>query len=191
MADLMLRGCLPPPPHIGRRPRTGTLRSGCAPRALDRACKLDARGDVELAEDVAQMRLNRLGAEEQLGGDLGIRPAIDDERGDLALALGQRVHAGAVGAALARAPVRGTPELAQLPLGGIAQPRRAAPVERRRRTLELCNGPLAVARERECLTCECARERLLDEGSRLLGAVGRCDRPLGGRAVLPGSERDV
>src|SRR3954467_1018408 len=105
--------------------------------ALDRACQLDARGDVELAEDVAQVRLDRLEAEEQLGGDLGVRPAIDDERGDLALALGQRVDAGAVGAALARAAVHGTPELAQLALGGVAQARRAAPVERRRRVLEL------------------------------------------------------
>jgi hypothetical protein len=52
------------------------------------------------------VRLDRLEAEEELGGDLGVRLAIDDKRGDLALALGQRVQTGAVGAAVARAPVR-------------------------------------------------------------------------------------
>src|SRR4051794_21926955 len=152
--------------------------SGCAARALDGACQFDARGDVELAEDVAQVRLDRLEAQEELGGDLGVRPAIDDERGDLALALGQRVHARAVGAALARAPVHRTPELAQLALGGIAQARRAAGVECRRRALELSYGPLAVARDRERLTGKRARQRLLDDRPRPLGAVRRRDRPL-------------
>src|SRR3954452_2515733 len=42
---------------IGRGPGAATLRSGCAGGALDGARQLDARGDVELAEDVAQVRL--------------------------------------------------------------------------------------------------------------------------------------
>src|SRR3954453_3114655 len=86
VADLMLRGCRSSrAPTSGGGAGTATLRSGCAGGALDGARQLDARGDVELAEDVAQVRLDRLGAEEELGGDLGVRPAIDDERGDLAL----------------------------------------------------------------------------------------------------------
>ena len=55
---------------------------------LDRAGQLDARGHSDLAEDVAQVGLDRLLAEEQLGGDLGIRLAVDDEPRELELALG-------------------------------------------------------------------------------------------------------
>ena len=61
--------------------------SAVAARALDGARELDARRHAELAEDVAQVRLDGLEAEEQLGGDLGVRPAVDDQRGDLQLAL--------------------------------------------------------------------------------------------------------
>src|SRR4051794_3945041 len=129
-------------------------------------------------------------AEDEFGGDLGVRRAVD-EGGDFVLALGERGDAGAVSAALARAPVYGTPELAQLALGGVAQARRAAAVERRRRALQLGYGPPAVAREREGLTRERARQRLLDNSSRPLGAVRRPDRPLSSCAVLAGGERDV
>src|SRR4051812_16643445 len=170
---------------------TSTPVSGRPARAFDRTCQLDARGDLELAEDVAQVRLDCLEAEEQLDGDLGVCPAIDYERGNLALAFRQRVDAGAFGAARARAPVHGTPELAQLALGGVAQARRAAPVERRRRALQLGYGLLAIARKCEGLTRERARERLLDHRSRPRGAVSRHERSLGSRTVLPGGKRDV
>ena len=57
---------------------------------LDGTRKLDSRRDVQLAKDVPQVSLDRLLAEEQLGGDLGIRLAVDDEPSDLELASSQR-----------------------------------------------------------------------------------------------------
>src|SRR5215813_10005642 len=60
-------------------------------RVLDSPRQLDARRDVHLAEDVAQVRLYRLWAEEELGGDLRIGLSIDDEQHHLELALRQRL----------------------------------------------------------------------------------------------------
>ena len=42
---------------------------------LDRARHLDPGGDAELEADVAQVRLDRLGAEEEVAGDLALRLA--------------------------------------------------------------------------------------------------------------------
>jgi hypothetical protein len=47
--------------------------------------KLPARADVELGEHVAQMPLDRAGAEEQLRPDLGVGQAVPGEPGDLLL----------------------------------------------------------------------------------------------------------
>src|SRR5215467_13603172 len=57
---------------------------------LDRPGQLDAVGDADLAEDVAEVGLDGLLAEEELGRDLGVRLAVDDEARQLELALGQR-----------------------------------------------------------------------------------------------------
>ena len=60
------------------------------PVPFDGARHLDPRRGRELAEDVAQVRLHRLLAQEQRGGDLLVRAPVGDELGDLALARGQR-----------------------------------------------------------------------------------------------------
>ena len=78
---------------------------------LDGTCQLDACRDADLAEDVAQVRLDRLLAEEQLGGDLGIGFAVDDEPRDLELACGQRFEPVASVLPGARAPVDAVAEL--------------------------------------------------------------------------------
>src|SRR5690348_10422981 len=72
--------------------------------ALDGARDLDPGADVELVEEVADVALDGLGAEVELGGDLGVGAAVDDQLGDLELARGQRGEPGPVGAAGARAP---------------------------------------------------------------------------------------
>src|SRR5262249_53148677 len=72
-------------PAVPFRPRA-LLLDALAVGALHGARELDARRDADLAEDVAQVRLDRLLAEEQLGGDLRIRLAVDDEPGELELA---------------------------------------------------------------------------------------------------------
>jgi hypothetical protein len=69
--------------------------------AFDGPCDFYARGDAELAEGVAQVGLDRLRAEEELGSDLRIGLAVDHESCDLEFSFGERVDAGAV--ALARA----------------------------------------------------------------------------------------
>src|SRR5262249_9405421 len=108
--------------------------------ALDRARELDACRDADLAEAVAQMGLDRLLAQEQLGRDLGVRLALDDEAGHLELALGERLDARPVPPAGAGAPMRTVAELPKLPLGLVAVAQRAAGVQRRCRALELRHG---------------------------------------------------
>src|SRR5262249_17775957 len=98
------------------RPRRRRPRSLTLPTLLDRAGQLDAGRDAHLAEDVAEVGLDGLLAEEQLGRDLGIRLAVDDEAGELELALrqgGDAVGGGAGGAS----PVDGPAEPAELTLG--------------------------------------------------------------------------
>src|SRR6185503_5927794 len=83
-------------------------------RALDGTGDVVARGDVELAKDAAQMGLDGLDAQEQLGGDLGIGAAVDDEARDLDLTLGQGLDAGSVDGARPGAAVDVAAELAEL-----------------------------------------------------------------------------
>ena len=87
------RAASPADPRRRRRPRRRDLRVRpvltLAVRALDHAGHLDARGDAELVEEVAQVRLDRLRAQIELGRDLGVRAPVDDQARDLQLALGQ------------------------------------------------------------------------------------------------------
>jgi hypothetical protein len=53
---------------------------------------LDARGDPELAEDVAEVEVDRPRAEEQLRRDLAVGPPFGDEAGDLDLLRGELVE---------------------------------------------------------------------------------------------------
>ena len=106
------------------------LAAALAPVALDGARHLDARGRAELHEDVPQVRLHRLVAEEQLGGDLAVGLAVGHQAGDLELALGQRRHAGVPRRGRA-ALLRARAELAQLAPRGVALAHRAARVQLR------------------------------------------------------------
>src|SRR4029079_8273261 len=104
----------------GRRPIRSRPRSGetsdertnprCFPRAVlcrapvirgRRSCEgqyvaqLAARGDVELRVDLVQVPFDRSRADEQLGTDLGVRPPLACESGDLRLLCGEDlVHIG-------------------------------------------------------------------------------------------------
>ena len=71
-----------------RSRRSGPSRSRRS-RSIARATST-REDDAELHEDVPQVRLDRLVAEEQLGGDLAVGLAVGHEVGDLELALGQR-----------------------------------------------------------------------------------------------------
>jgi hypothetical protein len=93
--------------------------------ALDRAGDIVARGDVELAEDAAQVAFDGLDAEEELGGDLGVGAAVDDEARDLGLALGERLDARAVERARPCAAADVAAQLAELLLGLLAVADRA------------------------------------------------------------------
>src|SRR3954453_18158327 len=111
----------------------------CAPRCTpdrsvrERVSELAARADVELAEDLAQVVLDRSRADEQLGADLRVRLPVARHAGDLrllrrqhvarvrvtparGLAGGLQLAAGALGerlsSAAAEAVVRGAQELA-------------------------------------------------------------------------------
>ena len=64
--------------------------------ALDLAGQFDPRGHEHLGEDVAQVGLDRLGAQEERLGDLAVRAPVPDELGDLQLALRERGEPGAV-----------------------------------------------------------------------------------------------
>ena len=68
-----------------RRARPSSRRRRLlAALALDGARDRDARGHLELEEDVAQVRLDRLLAEKEGRADLLVRQPVADERGDLA-----------------------------------------------------------------------------------------------------------
>jgi len=56
---------------------------------LNDARHFNSGGDAELAERVAEVSLDRLGAEKELGRDLGVGLSIDDEPSDLKFSLGQ------------------------------------------------------------------------------------------------------
>src|SRR4029079_9686205 len=119
---------------------------------------------VQLVEDVAQVRLHRLLAEEELRRDLEIGLAVDDEPCHLEFPFGQRVDARPVSPACPRAPMRAVAELPQLSLRALSIAQRAARVERRCCALELRHGTVAPAGPGQGPARERARERALDRG---------------------------
>src|SRR5262245_43941590 len=84
------------------------LRRVVGARDSDR--DLDARADVQLAEDVAEMRFDRFLAEEQLGGDLRVGFALRDESSELQLARRQRLETRRIRTSAACAPIRAVAE---------------------------------------------------------------------------------
>lgn len=128
--------------------------------------------DVELAEDVSQVRLHGLGAEEEGRGDLGIRPAIDDEPRDLLLALRQRFDTDRIRLAGLRSPMHVAAEPAQL-VSAASRYRRAPQawnaVAARSSSTTARSGSPGL---RECPAGERARERSFYRHGRIVG--GRC-----------------
>ena len=124
------------------------------------------------------MSLDRLLAEEELGGDLAVRLPVSDELRDLAFAAGERSDSvfGRAGRASA---VEAAPEPAQLALGLFPEARSPASVELGERLLELVGSAGAVA---------CGRERSAGKrpgATRLDPGVDRL-RPWPPRPARPG-----
>ena len=83
-------------PHL--TPRWEPTPIGATPgRALHDPSHLDAGRHVELAEDVAHVGLDRLEAEEEVGGDLGVGAPVDHPLGHLELPGAQGVQTVALG----------------------------------------------------------------------------------------------
>ena len=108
---------------------------------------LHARAHAELAEDVAQVRLDRARAEDELLCDLAVRAPVGDQLGDLALASSERGEwAERAGARVARGAQEAMAEAPQL-AGRLAAPsQRAERVERGLRLQERRTGGLTVPR---------------------------------------------
>ncbi len=101
------------------------------------------------------MRLDRLRAEEQRLGDLGVRPAIDDESGDLFLTLCESGDAGRVALAGLRTSMDSAAEQPQLVVRCVAVATRATGMERASGPLELGDSALSLAGLRERAAGEC------------------------------------
>ena len=82
--------------------------------------ELAARGDAELSEDLAQVVLDRAGADEQPGADLRVGQPLAGQPGDLGLLAGQLLIASG-GGALAGGLASG-PQLAPGPVGERVHP---------------------------------------------------------------------
>ena len=113
------------------------------------------------------MRLDRLLAEEQLRGDLGIRLAVYDEASHLEVAFGERRDTGSAGIAWPRAPVGAMAERPELSLRASAIMHGATNVECRRGALKLGYGSLALAGSSERSTSERPRQCRFDRSSDL------------------------
>ena len=94
--------------------------------------QLAAVADAELAEDRREVGLDGARADEQLGGEVAVRRAADDEPGDLQLVRGQQLVRGDVLADDAA----GGPQLGRRPFGEDRRPDAA----------EQLDGPLEVRR---------------------------------------------
>ena len=118
------------PPTSGRHPDLAPLSGQgalLAVGALHHARNLDARRDLELLEQVPEVRLDGLRAQEQLRGDLRVGLAVDDEPRDLELALRELLCAGAVELSALRPAVPRFNTLGGADVGGRVQAGRLAP----------------------------------------------------------------
>ena len=112
-----------------------TLRNDA--RAVDGPSYLQARGDIELAKDVAQMGLDCLRAEEQRGSDFGVGLAFGHESVDIEQELRPVAGSSAV--------VDPAPKPAQLALGQFAMTDCTARVQIVGRACQFGDGRLPVA----------------------------------------------
>src|SRR5262245_33520133 len=94
------------------RSARSALRRGCLLAVAECPGELGPAGDVQLAEDLAQVVLDGAGADEQPGGDLPVGQVLGDQPGDLLLLRGE--HRRGLGAARA-GPLAGGAQLADGP----------------------------------------------------------------------------
>jgi hypothetical protein len=90
----------------------------------------DARLDTDLVEDVAQVALDGLLAQEQFRRDLGVRLPIQDQPGDLKLATRKRLEAQGTRSTPTRSPVRTVAQLPELLFRALAISDRPAGIKR-------------------------------------------------------------
>src|SRR6185437_12553878 len=83
---------------LGRRPLDRTGETAGRGIAEVEPGELDARGDPELGEDVAEMEVDRPGAQDELGRNLLVRRTGRDKPGDLDLLCRQLVEPAQVAA---------------------------------------------------------------------------------------------
>jgi hypothetical protein len=95
--------------------KTGTPASATLVAGQD-AVELAAGADAELGEDLAQVVLDRTGADEQPGADLRVRQAVPGQPRDLGLAGPGDAAAGGLDGALAGC-LAGSQKLAPGPFG--------------------------------------------------------------------------
>src|SRR3954465_7223896 len=150
-ATLYADGCARPPAiqatlkvTNASRPQIAAMRGGTleavAFRAFDGAREVHSGRDVDFPEDVAQVSLDRLLAEEQLGRDLGVRLSVDDQARDLQLTRGQSFKPGRAVFARCCPAVDAVAELAQLALGLCTPAESAACLKCCCRVLQLRNS---------------------------------------------------
>src|ERR1700704_6070818 len=85
--------------------------------SLQNPCHLDAGGDPELAEDIAEMGLDGLEAQEELRRDLGVGATVQHKPCHLEVAAAQRAEALPVRLGCRAAARDVAAELAKLVLG--------------------------------------------------------------------------
>jgi hypothetical protein len=118
---------------------------------FDDACDVDARGHSQLLEEVADMRLNGLTAEKELGGDLGIGPSIHHKPRNLKFPLGERLQTICGGDPAPRTAMRTPSESSELALNLVAARQGAAAIEQNRRRFELAHTPASISTVRQRL----------------------------------------
>src|SRR5215471_9421399 len=121
---------------------------GCPAVVPDRPGELGAAGDVQLAEDLAQVVLDGAGAEEQPGGDLPVGQVPGDQPGDLLLLGGE--HPCRLGAARTRSLAGG----AELGPGPGGESFHADRVEQREGGAQLVAGVAAAPLAAQPLTVQ-------------------------------------
>ena len=146
-------------------------QAGCVARGRDFArqgvAQGPARADAELGEHLLQVPLDGAGAEEELGADLGVRPAVAGELGDVLL-LGGELVAGVV-AALADL-LAGGQQLVPRTLGESLRAHREQRLARDPQLLARIDAPALTAQP---LPVEQARACELDADARAGEAIDR------------------
>jgi hypothetical protein len=107
---------------------------------LHQARQGDARLDTDLVEDVAQVALDGLLAQEQFRRDLWVRLPIHDKPGDLKLATRKSLEPHRTRSTPTRSPVRTVAELPELLFRALAISGRPAGVKRLSGPQQLAHG---------------------------------------------------